>query len=293
MSDIADKTPVGTRWRNLFRGAVRKGVDLTFEQKFRNLADSLFEFDQDFDQEILPFITMLLESSTKNAHDIMVPRSRVVTVSRNMSRADILQVMRDTGHSRYPIQGDDVDSVLGLLYAKDFLVSVSNGDGAKEFNIDALRREVKVVPQDQSIVSLLSDFQRDHVHLAVVENEYSQIVGLVTMEDVFEQFFGEIHDEHDFGEAVEQLIEVDDGGPDPENNGHTDVSADLSIDEFNDHFESNLSNDQNNTIGGYLSTKLGHVPVVGEKTKEGSFRFEVLEASERRIVKIRVTRNGQ
>ena len=131
------------------------------------------------------------------------------------------------------------------------------------------------------------------MHLAVVENEYAQIVGLVTMEDVFEQFFGEIQDEHDHGEEAVSLMEHDNGGAKPEHNGHSDVSADLSIDEFNEYFETTLSNDLNNTIGGYLATKFGHVPVTGEKTKEGDVRFEVLEATERRIVKIRVTRNGQ
>ena len=293
MSEIGKRTPYRRRWRNLFRGAVRKGVNLTFEQKFRNLATELFEFENDFDQEVIPFISLFLESSTKNAHDIMVPRSRVVSVSRNMSRADIVAVMIKTGHSRYPIQGNDIDSVMGLLYAKDLLMSVLTDTNECEFNIEALRRDVKVVPQDQSIVSLLHEFKREHVHMSMVENEYRHIVGLVTMEDVFEQFFGEIQDEHDKGEETDALIEEDNGGATHKHNGHTDVSADLSIDEFNEHFTAGLSNDKNNTIGGYLVTKFGHVPVTGEKTKEGDFRFKVLEATDRRIVKIRVTRNGR
>ncbi|MYD42335.1 MAG: CBS domain-containing protein [Gammaproteobacteria bacterium] len=293
MSDAAERPRGGKGWRHLVRGAVRKGVDLSFEEKFKILMDSVFTFDQDFDEEAVPFITTLLESSTKNAHDIMVPRSRVVTVSRDMSLEKVVGIIKETGHSRYPIQGHNVDSVLGLLHAKDLLATLISGDNGSFFDVAELRRDAKVVPQDQSIVSLLREFQRDRVHLAVVENEYSQIVGLVTMEDIFEQFFGEIHDEHDMGEAVEDLIQEEDGGASPHDNGHTDVSADLSIDEFNEHFDSSLSNDQNNTIGGYLSTKLGHVPVVGEKTKDGDIRFEVLEATERRIVKIRVKRNGQ
>ena len=293
MINLNNACRLANAFRNLFRGAVVKGVNLTFEQKFRNLADELFEFEQDFDEEVIPFMQQFLQSSTKNAHDIMVPRSRVISVSRDMSRSDILKVMIDTGHSRYPIQGGDVDSVEGLLYAKDLLASVLQGNKESDFNIDDLVRHVKTVPQDQSIVSLLHEFKREQVHMAVVENEYRQIVGLVTMEDVFEQFFGEIQDEHDRGEETVSLIEENNGGATHTENGHTDVIADLSIDEFNEHFDAALSNDQNNTIGGYISTKLGHVPVTGEKTKEGDFRFEVLEATSRRITKVRVTRNGQ
>ena len=293
MSESEQRIPYSKRVRNLFRGAVRKGVDLTFEQKFRNLADEVFAFDNDFDQEVIPLIGNLLESSTKNAHDIMVPRSRVISLSKDMSLEAVLDVIKETGHSRYPLQGDDPDSVIGLVYVKDLLASLPKGDCAGGFNMGALRRDVKVVPQDQSIVALLEEFRRERVHLAVVENEYAQIVGLATMEDIFEQFFGEIQDEHDYGEEAVSLMEHDNGGAKPERNGHSDVSADLSIDEFNEFFETDLSNDQNNTIGGYLATKLGHVPVMGEKTREGDVRFEVLEATERRIVKIRVTRNGQ
>ncbi len=289
---MSENEPHSKRWKNLFRGAARKVVDMTFEQKFRNLADEVFEVDNDFDQEVIPLIGNLLESSTKNAHDIMVPRSRVVSLSRNMSREDVIRVIKKEGHSRYPIQGDDPDSIVGLLHAKDLLTSILKEDSAENFDIDALRREVKIVAQDQSIVALLEDFRRDQVHLAVVENEYAQIVGLVTMEDVFEQFFGEIQDEHDQGEEATSLMEHDNGGAKPEQNGHSDVSADLTVDEFNEFFETGLSNDMNNTIGGYLATKFGHVPVKGEKTKEGDVRFEVLEATDRRIVKIRVTRNG-
>ena len=293
MSESEQRVPYTKRVRNLFRGAVRKGVDLTFERKFRSLVDEVFEVGNDFDQEVIPLIGNLLETSTKNAHDIMVPRSRVVSLSKDMTLADVLDVIKETGHSRYPLRGDDPDSVIGLVYVKDLLGSLPGGNSIREFDIEALRRDVKVVPQDQGIVALLEEFRRERVHLAVVENEYAQNVGLVTMEDVFEQFFGDIQDEHDRGEEAVSLMEHDNGGATPENNGHSDVSADLSIDEFNKFFETDLSNDLNNTIGGYLATKLGHVPVMGEKTKEGDVRFEVLEATERRIVKIRVTRNGQ
>lgn len=293
MSEGEKRVPYSKRVRNLFRGAVRKGVDLTFERKFRGLVDEVFEIGNDFDQEVIPLIGNLLETSTKNAHDIMVPRSRVVSLSNGMSLEHVLEVIKETGHSRYPYTGDDPDTVNGLVYVKDLLASLPGGNCVGEFDISALRRDIKRVPQDQGIVALLEEFRRERVHLAVVENEYAQIVGLVTMEDVFEQFFGEIQDEHDRGEEAVSLMEHDNGGARPEQNGHSDVSADLSIDEFNEFFETDLSNDQNNTIGGYLATKLGHVPVTGEKTKEGDVRFEVLEATERRIVKIRVTRNGQ
>ena len=293
MSESEQRTSYVKRVRNLFRGAVRKGVDLTFERKFRSLVDEVFEVGNDFDQEVVPLIGNLLETSTKNAHDIMVPLSRVVSLSKDMSLEDVLDVIKASGHSRYPLIGDEPGSMIGLVYVKDLLASLPAGNSDGSFDINALRRDVKVVPQDQGIVALLEEFRRERVHLAVVENEYAQIVGLVTMEDVFEEFFGDIQDEHDHGDEADSLMVHDNGGAKPEQNGHSDVSADLSIDEFNTFFETNLSNDLNNTIGGYLATKFGHVPVTGEKTKEGDVRFEVLEATERRIVKIRVTRNGQ
>ena len=293
MSD-KDKPPsVRRRLANLFRGAVLKGVDITFADKFHSLADELFEFDTDFDEEVIPLIGNMLERSKKNAHDIMVPLSRVKSLNASMSREEVFRTIRETRHSRYPILGASPDSIVGILHVRDLLASVLNEDSKEDFNLEALRRDINVVPQDQGIVALLSHFRRESAHLAIVEDEYSQFVGLVTMEDVFEQFFGEIQDEHDEGEEAEVLIDHDNGGALHSGNGHSDVSADLSIDEFNEKFEASLSNDQNNTIGGYLATKLGHVPVVGEKTKEGELRFEVLEANERRITKVRVKRKEQ
>lgn len=293
MSD-KDKPPsYRRRLAQLFRGAVLKGVDITFAEKFHSLADELFEFDTDFDEEIIPLIGKMLVSSTKNAHDIMVPRSRITSLKASMSREEVFRTIRDSRHSRYPIIGDNPDSIIGILHVRDLLASVLNEDCNEDFSLENLRRDIKKVPQDHGIVALLSEFKSESTHLALVENEYAQIVGLVTMEDVFEQFFGEIQDEHDEGEEAEELIDHDNGGALGSSDGHSDISADLTIDEFNEKFTAALSNDHNNTIGGYLSTKLGHVPVVGEKTKEGNIRFQVLEASDRRIIKVRVKRKEQ
>ena len=276
----------------MVKGAVRRGVNLTVEQKLRVILDELFEYEGDYDGEVAQFFDSFLESSNKNAHDIMIPRSRMMCITPQMSVDDIIKSVKDTGHSRYPIQGDTSDSVIGLMHVKDLLTKFSNGN-AENFSITDIKRDVQLVPQDMSIISLLKELQRTHIHMAVVVDEFGGVVGLVTMEDVFEQFFGEIQDEHDKGEEAGLLIETDGTQPDPKKNGETTVKADLSIDEFNEHFGSSLSNNQNNTIGGYVLTKLGHVPVKGEKTRADDLLIEIVEASPRRIEKISVTRNGQ
>lgn len=290
MSD-KDKPPsYKQRIAQLLRGAVRKGVDITFEEKYQELVEALFALDPDFDEEIVPLIVTMLGTTAKNAHDIMVPRSRMKSLTAGMSRDQVFKSIRDTRHSRYPIIGENPDSIVGVVHVRDLFVYALNDESDQKFNLEELQRDIKVVPQDKSIIGLLAEFKEENVHLAFVENEYAEIVGLVTMEDVFEQFFGEILDEHDEGEEVDLLINHDNGGALVEGNGHSDISADLSIDEFNETFNVSLSNDHNNTIGGFMSTKLGHVPVVGEKTKAGEITFEVLEANERRIMKVRVKR---
>ena len=292
MSENTDAKRYRDRISKFFKGAVRRGVNLTVEQRFRVIVQELFEYEGEYDPEIVQFFDHFLASSSKNAHDIMVPRSRMVSVSASMSLQKIVEIIKETGHSRYPILGDSPEAIVGVLHAKDLFTKFGDDD-EQVFDIESVRREVQTVPQDQSIISLLQEFKHSHMHIAVVEDEFGDVVGVVTMEDVFEQFFGEIQDEHDRGKEAELLIESDGANRSETSNGETTVKADLSIDEFNEHFGSSLSNDQSNTIGGYVVTKLGHVPQKGEKTRADDLLIEIVEASARRIERISVLRNGQ
>ncbi len=294
MSDD-DKTRLSyvKRFRKALKRTVQRGVNLTVDDRIAVVLKEVFDFEEDIEPDILRYFRPLLDASSKNAHDIMVPRSRVVMLSMEMSREQVQDVVIESRHSRYPIQGEDPDTVVGMLYSKDLLPE-SRDRNSDAFDLHNLSREPKFVVQDQSIVSVLNEFQRDRIHLGIVADEFQKVIGIVTMEDIFEQFFGEIVDEHDLELRSSLSIDESTGKPDEsQHNGVMIIRADVSIEEFNEHFKTSLSNDQSNTIGGFFANKLGHVPVRGEKTKAESVLLEVVEADDRRIEKISVVRSGQ
>lgn len=296
MSEAKEEKRFRDRLRKFLKGLIRRGVNLTLEERYGLMVEEMLKFEKDFDQEILQFFSRFLDSSNKNAHDIMVPLPRVVAVSPSMSLNEILDKVVQTGHSRYPIQGDTKDTITGLLHVKDLFAKYREGN-SDEFDIESLRRDVVTVYEDLSLVNLLQKFKEKQAHMAVVLDESQKVIGVVTLEDFFEQFFGDIQDEHDQGEEDKKLIEEAEEGGNKLTNGGTNIKADLSIDEFNKHFGTELSNDHSNTIGGYVVTKLGHVPLKGEKTKlddsEPPLIAEITEATDRKIESLAVSRNDQ
>jgi len=200
----------------------------------------------------------------------------------------LLRTIVDSGHSRFPVIGNDRDQVVGILLAKDLLRYFSNASDG-ELNIEDLLRPVSVIPESKRLNALLKEFRDSHNHMAIVVDEYGGVSGLLTIEDVLEEIVGDIDDEHDREEA-------DFIGPDTDRDGRPcfAVRALTRIDDFNDYFGADLSeNDDYETIGGLVMHELGRLPNLGESVDFGGFRFSVVDADTRRIEGLQVVRIPQ
>lgn len=218
--------------------------------------------------------------SDLKVRDIMIPRTSMVSVRREDSLDECLDAMVESGHSRFPVFDEEKDQIVGILLAKDLLVFFDD-DNRTRFNLRDLTRPVVFVPESKRLNVLLSDFRENRNHMAIVVDEFSNVAGLVTIEDVLEQIVGEIEDEHDI-EEEESLIRVLD-------DGETIVKALLPVDEFNEYFKAYLHDNGSDTIGGLVSQQLGHIPQRDEVVEIDGFRFEIVHADSRRVYLIRVS----
>jgi magnesium and cobalt transporter len=232
------------------------------------------------DPDALAMIEGALQVSNMQVMDIMVPRVQMIMIKNNAEPMDILNVVLESGHSRFPVLGDDADEIMGILLAKDLLYYYANIEREK-FNIKDLMRSAIFVPESKRLNILLREFRSSRNHMAIVVDEYSCISGLVTMEDVIEEIVGDIVDEHDIEE--EDYIK-------PYGRNRYTVSALTPIDEFNEYFQTTLSDKEYDTIGGLILSAFGHVPKRGELLEFAGFNVKILRADKRRIYLMRMTR---
>lgn len=245
-------------------------IELLHEAENRNLLD----------HDALAMIEGALEVSDMQVRDIMVPRVQMVVIKYDSEPRDILSVVVDSGHSRFPVIGDDTNEIMGILLAKDLLYYYAS-DQQEKFDIKDLMRPAVFVPESKRLNVLLREFRSSRNHMAVVVDEYSCISGLVTIEDVIEEIIGDIEDEHDI-EDEEHIT--------PYGRNRYTVSALTPIDEFNDYFKTNLSDDEYDTIGGLILKAFGHVPKRGEFIEFEGFNVKILRADKRRIYLLRMVR---
>ncbi|MEM7465796.1 MAG: transporter associated domain-containing protein [Pseudomonadota bacterium] len=222
----------------------------------------------------------LLVSEMK-VREVMVPRSQMVTLDESASPEEFLPVVIESGHSRFPVLDEKQEKVVGILLAKDLLSLAANED--EKFDIKDLLRPVVFVPESKRLNILLREFRLSRNHLAVVLDEYGEIDGLISIEDVIEQIVGEIDDEHDIED--EEFIRQHRG------NRFT-VKAQTPIEVFNEFFASEFNEDLFDTIGGYVIDEFGHLPIRGEVVETGGFQFKVLRADKRRVRVLRVVRTS-
>jgi len=221
----------------------------------------------------------VLEVSETHVREIMIPRSHMVVLPLDERPDKLLKIILDSGHSRFPVIGEDRDEVVGILLAKDLLRHFGEGDSG--FEIDELIRPAVFIPESKRLNALLTEFRESHNHMAIVVDEYGGVSGLATIEDVIEQIVGDIDDEHDTEEA--QYIEVQDDGR------HT-VLALTKIEDFNEFFGTNLSDDEYETVGGLVMHELGRLPRRDEQLEFDGFSFKVLRGDRRRIHTLEVAR---
>ncbi len=234
-----------------------------------------------FDADALAMIEGVFQVSEMQVRDIMIPRSQVVVLERELTIDKMMRVIIDSGHSRFPVIGDSRDEVLGILLAKDML-GINNDVEENQANAvrDMLRRAVHV-PESKRLNVLLKEFRSSRNHMAIVVDEYGGVSGIVTIEDVLEQIVGEIEDEHDV-EEESYILEHDDA--------EYTVKALTPIEDFNEHFKTKFSDDEFDTIGGLLLNKLGHLPKRNEEVKINELLFRVLRADNRRIHLLQVSK---
>jgi len=212
--------------------------------------------------------------------EIMVPKVDMVTISIEEKTSVIIDRIIESGHSRYPVLGDERDEVKGILLAKDILPKIVEGNN--NFNLLEMLREPNIVPETKKADSLLEEFKKDKSHLAVVIDEYGSISGLVTIEDILEELVGEIEDEHDVDE--EEIIKISEG--------IYSADAKVEIEEFIEFFELKLDpmGIDAETLGGFIISQFGILPSVGDKVKVEDLNIEVTHADKRKIDKVSITK---
>ncbi len=225
------------------------------------------------DADALAMIEGALQVSEQDVRDVMVPRGQMVVVNRDAPIDEVLKVIVDSGHSRFPVVTEDKDEVVGILLAKDLLQFFSNKK-EENFNIREYLRPVIYIPESKRLNTLLSEFRSSRNHMAIVVDEYGATSGLVTIEDVLEQIVGDIDDEHDT-DLGNNIFKHDDG--------LFVVRALTGIDEFNEYFHTEFPDDDYETVGGMIMHHLGHMPKRQEEVTIGQCRFKVLRADSRRI----------
>ncbi len=215
------------------------------------------------------------------AEEIMTPRTDVKGIDSTdaSSLTDVRDAIGDIGYSRIPVYEENLDKIIGLLYARDLIQFLGDGE---DFNLRKIIREPYLVPESKSVADLLNEFQKNNQHMAIVLDEYGGTAGLVTIEDILEEIVGEIRDEYE-----------EDAEPDPTIypvNEHTaDVDARVSIDEVNDELELELPEDDDfDTLGGFVLSQFGRIPQTNDRFDYEGVRYTVTEAEKTRVVRVRV-----
>ena len=273
MSEQQDGRRSFREWfSELFSGEPSDRLEL--RETLRDAADR-----QLVDGDELNIIFGALQVSDMQARDIMIPRTQMAYLQDDEPVKEIVKKVVEARHSRFPVIGDDLDDIKGILHAKD-LLQLQLEDG-RDFNIKDLIRPATVVPESKRLMVLLQDFRTTRNHMAVVVDEYGHVSGVVTIEDVLEQIVGDIEDEHDIDEEgyVNQLDEKT-----------WNVKATTTVEDFNEYFDRDFDDEEFDTIGGIVLKAFGHLPERGERVKIDDLEFKVLNADSRRVRLLQVRR---
>jgi putative hemolysin len=224
-------------------------------------------------QELMRSVTGLPGTIVR---EVMVPRTDMVSISQQMSLEEILVVLLECGHSRIPVYGESLDEIVGLFYAKDVIPLMSSG---RDFKISELLRTPYFVPETKPIDELLREFQKKQIHMAIVVDEFGGTAGLITLEDVIEEFFGDIQDEYDVEPA--QLVELSEG--------LVVADARIDIDDIADYFDVVFPDTHDyDSLGGFLLAHTGSVPRPGDEIHWEHLLFRILEADAKRIDSVEI-----
>ena len=225
----------------------------------------------------------VFDFAEKEVHDVMVPRPEVVAISVDLPAEECLAAVIDSPYTRYPAYRGSLDRIVGILHVRD-LFSALNDRGIANVRVEELLRPAQIVPETKDLGALLAEFRRDKQHMAVVVDEYSNLQGIVTLEDVIEEIVGEIEDEFDLpDESVERIDETT-----------VRVDGTFPIDDFNEQFGTELPVDDYHTLAGFVFGRLGRAPQEADEVVHNGLRFEVIEIEGSRIERLQVEwRSGE
>jgi magnesium and cobalt transporter len=255
----------------------------TFSSEPRDLEDLSETLEQARERGIInpdafQMLEGVLEVAELQVRDIMVPRSQMTTVNRDDPPEAILPAVIESGHSRFPVIGEDRDQIVGILLAKDLLRYFAEG-GKDDFDIKECLRPVVFIPESKRLNVLLKEFRVSHHHMAIVVDEYGGVSGLVTIEDVLEQIVGDIGDEYDTDDDLDIRREGE---------RQFTVKGTTRIADFNEYFDAEFPDEEFDTIGGLAINFLGRLPRRGESFVLSGLEFKVLRADRRRLDLLRV-----
>jgi len=224
------------------------------------------------DHDALEIIEGALHVSDQQVREIMIPRSQMVVIQHDASLEDILKLVIDSSHSRFPVIGDNADDITGILLAKELLPLVLTG--RENFDIAKVVRPATIIPESKRLNVLLREFREQRYHMAIVVDEYGGIAGLITIEDILEEIVGDIEDETDEDEGA--MIR-------PQSDKTYLVDALTPIEDFNEYFDTGISDEDFDTIGGIIVQAFGRMPKVDESVRVDNFLFRVAEGDSRQV----------
>jgi CBS domain containing-hemolysin-like protein len=270
---------------HLFDPVVRRisGVDVADDDD-SDLSDEVLSVVEDHEdggevrEAQKEMIEAVFDLSDTDAEQVMTPRTDVKGIEAGATLDQVKHAILQYGHSRIPVYDKTIDNIVGILYAKDLIKYVGEGE---DFDLRSVLRDAMLVPESKNVAELLAEFKANKVHIALVLDEYGGTAGLVTIEDILEELVGEIQDEYEHAEHTPQIEHVGDQV--------LRVDARVEIDDLNDELDTELPEDEDyDTVGGFVFATLGHVPKTGEAFDYGGMRFTVTDAERTRVVRVEV-----
>ena len=228
-------------------------------------------------EEESEMIRSIFSMRTTVVREIMVPRTDMACVSVEAKVRELLDTIIGCGHSRIPVYEQTIDNIIGLLYAKDLLKCW--GEQEEEVRVRAIMRPPYFIPETKNLEQLLQEFKRKRVHLAIVIDEYGGTAGIVTIEDILEEIVGEIQDEYDQAEELEIQ---------PDGDNEWLINARANLGDINDVLHVRFPVDDADTLGGFIYTQLGKIPLPGDEVNYENVRLKVVNVAGRRIGKVKV-----
>ena len=273
MSEEPDSSSPSTESRSWLKrlGAAFSGDPTTRGDVLEFLRDA--EAEGLLDADTVRMMEGAIAVSELTVGDVMIPRAQMTMIQIDQPMREVIATAVESGHSRFPVHGEDKDQILGILLAKDLLKTVV---ADAPVSLHDLLRPAFLIPESKRLDLLLREFRLSRNHMAIVIDEYGGVAGVVTIEDVLEQIVGDIDDEHDEAEEGQAQIAAQ---PD----GQYVVDALTPIDDFNERFGADFNDDEYDTIGGLVTAAIGHLPEAGEELTMGRFVFRVANADARRV----------